>query len=470
MERLEKRKPKGSSSFPKFINPQLYFFREGRRMFVYSPFSNECTVLSNEEYNFLMENPELKGKPSDKKFVDLIMSFLYVDSNWFRRSSSEESRLGDVATLSLITTTLCNLRCRYCFIFGGEKNKIIQERKLGQIPSIIDAKAAIYAIEELKPKTVLLFGWGEPTMAFKIIRLICNSIDTKNIKINLITNAVYLNRRRQIVKYLVEKGVNMQISFDGTKDLNDLNRVMPLGTGSSGEILKTIAEIKKYGPLHEHASVRVTICKGMEDSIINSTKYLSDLGFRKIGFEPVEISGRAVGSDVKVDMKKFAINVVKAVVWGKTHDVEVISRVLPAANGRVMARFGCGFVAGRSISLTPDNYLYLCDDPLDQLRVGKVIESDGKYSLDLNYSRLQATVAQRDIARFPECDSCPVKCGGGCAKESLNHYKNMGHGGESIEFCDARRLGLLEYIKSSLTEDSLLSVKVPKASDDACLI
>jgi uncharacterized protein len=336
-------------------------------------------------------------------------------------------------------------------LFGGEKDKIMRTKNLTGMNYVIDPNVVKQAIKILKPRTLMLFGYGEPTLSFEVMKHICDSIDTGKTKVHLITNGVYSKERKEIIKYIVEKGITLQISFDGNPKSNDSNRILTNGTGSSGEVLSTINELKKYGPLSNFSSVRVTVCKGMERSIMQNTKYLSKLGFRKIIFEPVSVSGRA-SKDLTIDINEFAVNLAKAVVYAKEHKIEVISRILPSASNRAMARYGCGFVAGHAVSLSLNNSIYLCNDPLNQFKIGDIVKSEeGKFNVTIDKDQLGRILSERDAAYFSECEDCPVKCGGGCARESLKHYKNFEHGGESTEFCEARRLALFELLKLSCT-------------------
>ena len=442
--------PNASIPLSENINPQLYFFKHNKNDYVYSPLYNIAALLSKEEYKFVIEHPHINRKRVSKHYQTLVNSFIYKDKKDSDTLVKNRYKSNSIEALYIISTSLCNLRCGYCFIFGGEGNRIISERKLAKdTPTEIDTKVVEYLIKKIKPKTLLLFGWGEPTMAFSKIKTICNSIKDQKIKINIITNGVYFSKREEIVKYLIKKDIGIQLSFDGTPEYNDKYRVISNGLGSSSEILKTIIEIKKYGPLWKFSTVRLTISKDMEDHILDFVIYLSKLGFKEIGMEPVEIFGRASDS-MAVDMTKLTMNIAQAVIYGKKHGINVIVRLLPAASGRTMRRYGCGLITGRAVSLSLDNSLYVCDDPLEVFRVGKVYSTKKGYRLYFNNKKLNKIINERDGINFLECENCPVKCGGGCAKESLNYFGSFGHGGESEDFCNARKEALFNYIIQSL--------------------
>jgi hypothetical protein len=64
---------------------------------------------------------------------------------------------------------------------------------------------------------------------------------------------------------------------------------------------------------------------------------------------------------------------------------------------------------------------------MEQVKVGRIVNSSGRYHLELDRRRLHKVVSLRDATNLVECESCPVKRGGGCAKESLDYYRDLRH-------------------------------------------
>ncbi len=447
-----------AKNFPRKINPQLYFFNLGEdSICAYTPAGNVTATLTREEYEFVRNNYIVNS--NIKGMEALIGSFLY-DAPQINLNYSENEVLSfkpnidatKIKELSVIVSTACNLRCRYCFAFGGESTEIEKQKNVSGLKQELDPNTALYAINYFKPTRITLFGWGEPTMAFSNIKKIVSGIDTEKTKVEIVTNGVYFSRREEIVKYLVEHNIKIQISFDGLPKFQDTNRPMSNGTGSSNEVLKTINEIKKYGRLGDLATVRATICGGMEDYILESVDYLHELGFDIIGIQPVEISGRAVNNIKPLNMSLFARNVAKAIAYGKRHGININSRVLPASDNWSMACYGCGFMAGYMLALGPDNNFYSCDDPLPIFKVGTINGHGSDFEVDVDYKKVTDFANKRYILNLDNCRECPVKCGGGCAKESFSHYDKIDIGGESEELCNARREALAEYIKAAVLE------------------
>lgn len=442
--------------FPRRKNPQIYFIKEKGKTFVYSPIFNYAAKLTDDEHNFLINNDLIEK--DNKKYSNIINSFLYIPElkNVYSEAplpygKYEINRLSkeklNIDTLSLIMTPLCNLRCKYCFIFGGEQKKIIDSRGIDKLYNNLDLNAVISIIEQLKPKSIHFFGWGEPTLAFKTIKEIVEVFGNK-IKYRIVTNAVYYKRREEIVRFLMENNFNVQISFDGLPRVNDLYRVLPNGSPSSPEILATFKELQKYKGYEDSVSISDIVCGGDESTLLESTKYLESMGFKNIIFEPLEMNGRATANQIKpVDVVKMALNLVDATIYGKEHGLHIISKLLPAGRDLTNLSYGCSFVSGESLALGPDYNFYSCEDGTPEFRVGSLNKIDKSYNIEIDYEKLNNLMKSRYSLNLKNCEHCPVKCGGGCAKCSFANYNSFEYGGESEEYCEARRQALAKYIR-----------------------
>jgi len=448
--------------FPRKRNPQVYFMRENSKIFAYSPIFNYAAELTEDEYNFLINNDFVET--DNEKYSNVINSFLYVpdykkvyieapiDHNKYKINKVEKGSLR-FDTLSLIVTPLCNLRCRYCFTFGGEQEKIMESRMINKLYSSLDLDAVVNVVDQIKPQKIHFFGWGEPTLAFENIKKLVEILGNK-IKYRIVTNGVYFKKREEIVKFLIENNFQVQISFDGLPRVNDTYRVLPDGSPSSPEILATFKEFQKYKGYEDFVSISNIVCGGDEDTILESTKYLESMGFKKLIFEPLEMNGRALVNKIKpVDVVRMALNLVDAVIYGKEHGLRIISKLLPAASDLTGFSYGCSFVAGESIALGPDYNFYSCEDGIPEFRVGSLNKIGTSYNIEIDYEKLNSLIESRYVLNLKNCEHCPVQCGGGCAKCSFANYNSFRYGGESEEYCEARRQALAKYIKLALDKN-----------------
>ncbi len=150
-------------NFPKTINPQLYFIDSKEGLFAYSPIFNSFAKISQEEKSFLLSHPKLINDSDVSDHKELSNAFFYFNDQTLNALSSEGERItipeygkSQINGISLIMTALCNLRCKYCFVFGGEPDKIQENRKIEKLHYVLDPEIALSAIDYFKPKETIL--------------------------------------------------------------------------------------------------------------------------------------------------------------------------------------------------------------------------------------------------------------------------------------------------------------------------
>jgi len=140
-----------------------------------------------------------------------------------------------IACPDYLITGKCNMKCKYCF----EHDKI---------PNDIDSELVKEYLSHNPSTSGFIFG-GEPLMAIdKVCEILDAIINNPKISRERKLNAVRGTRRiitngTLVPKYVdIIKKYNMeiQISIDGCKEANDLNRVFANGKGSYDTIIKAI--------------------------------------------------------------------------------------------------------------------------------------------------------------------------------------------------------------------------------------
>ena len=449
-----------TTRFPAAINPQLYTFKHKNNIFIYSPTAHCAARLTHREHTFLQQNKIIKDRLQARtRFEKLVNSFLYQkEATLADRGSVPEKRataatfLGGIEAVSLIFTTMCNLRCKYCAVFGGEPTKLSLAYNNPNVTKrqIMDPELATYVLGKIKPKLLHIYGWGEPSMAFDKLKSVLDKVDTHSTKIRIDTNGVHFSKREEIIGYFMAKKAFLQLSFDGLPALNDRHRVFPNGGSSTAEVLKTIAEIKRYGKFGKSAIIRVTIAEGEEDSILDAVKYLDSIGVDFASFDPVEATGRAINSDVRPpNLDKMATNLVTAQAYAQGKGFRLLSSLLPILEHRSMEEYGCGYVGGGALGVGVDGEIYACVMPVLGLKIGSVVRTDRGHRLELSMPSVMHILASRNVKKLKNCETCPVKCGGGCAARVYDKHNTL-EAEEATYVCDAKRLALKRHIISVL--------------------
>lgn len=156
--------------------------------------------------------------------------------------------------LSMMTLQLtqdCNLRCKYCIYAESETSR--QRTHTRKKMSWEMAKKAIdflwnHSVDS--PKINIGFYGGEPLLEFsllqKIVEYCRKRFSGKTLTFSITTNGTLLDD--EIIYYLAEHEMQVMISLDGPKEVQDKNRVFVDGTGTFDVIVANIRKIKKIAP------------------------------------------------------------------------------------------------------------------------------------------------------------------------------------------------------------------------------
>jgi len=137
-------------------------------------------------------------------------------------------------------TSLCNLRCKYCYVHFGDYNVLnpIKEIKEELIPKISDF------LSNLGIKEVVFFG-GEPLIGINSIRKIIKNLDKRiNVKYSLVTNGTLINHN--IINLIKEYNIKVTVSLDGWRIVHDLNRTYANGRESYNDVVHGISQLIRH--------------------------------------------------------------------------------------------------------------------------------------------------------------------------------------------------------------------------------
>ena len=157
-----------------------------------------------------------------------------------RNENSEEPSGFD--TIKIHVSNLCNLSCKYCYAEGGNygsKEAVMKKNVMDEIVDMIEQR------DEFKNIKYITFFGGEPLLAWKNIRYICEQTKHKNMKYLLQTNGTVIND--DIVELLKEYNITVTVSLDGPQHIHDYNRVDKHGNGTFEEVMKNIQYMQKEG-------------------------------------------------------------------------------------------------------------------------------------------------------------------------------------------------------------------------------
>lgn len=188
------------------------------------------TTLHNNSYSYLRQTNEIvQGVVDDSRYA------------WTFKPPSEFSSMPEVYMFIIAITEQCNLRCTYCCYSGEyEGNHSHNSRTLceGDIQAIYDfiAKTA-----KTKPIRISFYG-GEPLVNYPLVQYAIQLGQQRwedDVTFSVSTNGTLLTEER--IDWLVNNGVELAISIDGTQPFHDAHRVDAKGNGSYAKVRNALA-------------------------------------------------------------------------------------------------------------------------------------------------------------------------------------------------------------------------------------
>jgi sulfatase maturation enzyme AslB (radical SAM superfamily) len=189
--------------------------------------------------------------------------------------------LARIRSLTVVLTSQCNLRCRYCYQ-NAKKPRSMDWKTL---------RGAFDLVLESEDKDVGVgFMGGEPLLEFPLMRRGIEYAERnrprgKRVKYSVSTNGTLLTEK--IVDYLKKRRVKTQLSIDGVEDAQRLR-----GPGTfplTDELLERLR--KRHRNFYDrHCTVAVIVTPANIRHLADSVDYLLRKGARRISIAPSVVS------------------------------------------------------------------------------------------------------------------------------------------------------------------------------------
>ncbi|MGH4117633.1 thioether cross-link-forming SCIFF peptide maturase [Clostridium sp.] len=319
----------------------------------------------------------------------------------------------------------CNLRCKYCFADGEgyDKQKILM--------SFDVAKRSIdFLIQNSGPRKnieVDFFG-GEPLLNMDVVK---KTVDyarglekqhNKNFRFTITTNATLLTP--DIMEYLDKNMINIVLSIDGRKEIQDNIRVKINGDGTYDDILPKIKTMVKM----RHKSKKQYYIRGTFTAenldFSKDIKHFIDLGFKEISIEPVVLPAGDVLSIKEEHLEQIYDEYDKIFDELLLHDDVIFYHYNIDINGgaciyKRISGCGAGF---EYIAVTPEGDLYPCHQFVGNANylMGNVFEG-------IKNKEMPSVFRRANIYNKPDCKKCWARfyCSGGCQANNFNSTGNI---------------------------------------------
>lgn len=322
-------------------------------------------------------------------------------------------------------SSLCNLRCRYCFYCDIAENRSVSNLGLMQ-PETVQALVQKTFLE-LEPGGSVHFAFqgGEPTLAgLEFYRDFLAQVATHNTRHITVTYSVQTNGMlldEEWAVFLKKHDFLVGLSLDGTRDLHDLYRVDTAREGTWNRVCNSFRLLQQHSVRTNILCVVTAQCAKHPEKVYNQLKKLGGRYFQFIPcLDPLTDSDkRPVFSLTAENYGKFLCRIFDLWYrdWAQQDYCSVrlfedyVNILLGTPQGITCS--ACGLCGGYLV-VEGDGSVYPCDFfALDRWKVGNIRENA--------LSELFSSDRYREFLelgrhRPAECAGCPwgQLCRGGC--------------------------------------------------------
>ncbi|WP_066495558.1 PapB family radical SAM/SPASM ranthipeptide maturase [Abyssisolibacter fermentans] len=409
----------------KFFNDNYY---------LYNLMTNAIFLMDENSYNILINDDNINRE----KYIDTVRFF---ENNFILVTPENESKLDELynkvvmkkkflnsTALTLMISQECNLRCKYCYGENGEySNK-------GKMDFIVAKKAIDYFIQQSpSDKLSICFFGGEPLLNIELIEEVIEYTreieknSNKKFNFSMTTNATLIDKK--IEKFIINNKIDLTVSIDGSKEMNDSNRYYANNKGVYNDIKKKTSGLKKF------ITARATLSPPNLDVMDSITHIVNKFGFKKVAWAEAD----NLLNDKDYNLLKNSThnlldkleNLINCGKYNEVRKYHTFINMLKKFNSDGIRTKGCG--AGSNLmAVDIDGKIYPCHRfvGIEEYVLGNV--SDEKLEENLNF------YSNVDLVNFKKCEFCIAKniCAGGCINE--NYVANQSINEPSDKHCEYR--------------------------------
>jgi len=322
-----------------------------------------------------------------------------------------------IKAICLFASGICNLNCRYCFLFED----IPKSQQSTLLDTNIGKKALDFLVSKSGKRTNLevdFFG-GEPLLNLGTVKEVVSygrlleKQSGKKFKFTITTNGLLLDD--DAIAFINSEFENVVVSIDGRPEVHDKMRKLPDHSGSYDRILENTRKLVKSRGDRSYY-IRGTFTRHNldfdEDAI-----HLSECGFRHISLEPVVLVKNTDYNLREEDLPAIFDSYERlarkcSAQKSNGHDFNFFHFQVDLEQGPCVAKRVTGCGAGNEyVAITPEGDIYPCHQ-----FVGDLSFLMGNVTLGTFDSSMQERFGENSILAKEDCKKCWARfyCGGGC--------------------------------------------------------
>lgn len=328
-----------------------------------------------------------------------------------------------VNVMYLITSNCCNLACRYCFIENNENCNGSSQLMSEKIAMTAVKKFVDYIQRNNVSDGTIIFYGGEPTINYDIIEVVLEYIKDKTprLKTVMVSNGTLITEK--IAMSLSKYGVELGISIDGPKEINDNNRVFVNSQNSVYDsVIKSVDILKKH---HVDFGLSITISEDVLSNADTVLDWLVSLNIKKIAYNLLHYtSDDKSWNEYYEKASDFLIKSHEYLSPQKIYDGRLFRKINSFSNSAFNFA-DCAAIGASQITIKPNGNVCVChsDAKTNENVIGNIITDNIDNMLEnpeVDFWKRRSTVF------YDECLHCEALfiCGAGCPMQSKILFGN----------------------------------------------
>lgn len=333
---------------------------------------------------------------------------------------------GKINIMYFILTSACNLACKYCFVENCTFNNNIEINM--SVDTAINAikKYGQYILNNSITDGNVIFYGGEPLVNWEVLTSVVDYVKNHNLplKLSMVTNATLLSLDK--IEYLAKNDVEVGISIDGPKKLNDLNRVYRVSDDSVYD--KVISKFPLLNMEKCKFGLSITVSKEFLKYKNEVLKWLKELGVKSVFYNLYHYT--SYDNDWKEyyeEASQFLLQSYQELIQSDIVDGRIIRKIESFFESEF--KFAdCGAVGGNQLVIKPNGNVCVCHGyfKTNKYEIGNINDN----SIDELISTKEFDFwKNRCTLNNPDCLKCEslFVCGGGCVIQAEALFGDRNH-------------------------------------------
>ena len=353
--------------------------------------------------------------------------------------------------VTLFLTSLCNLRCVYCYARAGDLPAVRMSLETARrgidyvVANALELKADWFGVN--------YHGGGEPTVNHSVLtasHAYAQDLARHHglvLYSGIATNGVVSPRIRQ---WIIEHLQGANVSLDGVPHVNDLNRPTVSGAGSGAKVLETLRAFDEAGFRY---GIRITVSSRTVNEMANTVRFILErVRPYRLQIEPVYDIGRGEQADLHVDTGAFIRGYRES--WEIAHEKGIELHFSSARIDAITSRFCRAY--GEGFSLTPKGNVSGCFEVYDEsadfaedVIFGSYDEKHSTYIFDEAKLR---KLREHNVEKQSWCNGCFARwhCSGDCPNKT--RHASIDGEFQGMPSCDITRSIVLHQIVRKISD------------------